>query len=201
MRDGQRCRVRRKEAGFTLLEVLVALSALGMVLILLTQGVQFGVQAIAMQSDTRDRHSDLEAVDRALRRMVALADPGIFPEPPTMRGTARVLAFTTELPLGGAGPRQNADVAISAEAGRLLLRWTPRRHVEPFGAAPVPVETVLLQGVDAVEFAYGRAGAWSSSWRADRLPALVRVRIIFPAGSPRRWPPIVAAPLREVAEE
>ena len=201
MRHPQRRRIRSGEAGFTLLEILVALSVLGILLVLLRQGVQFGVRITEMQAEARDRQGDLEAIDRALRRMVALADPGTYPEPPTMRGASRLLTFATELPTGGAGSRQNADVAISAEAGRLLLRWTPRRHVKPFGATPAPEEVVLLTGIDRVEFAYRGEGAWTSSWRADKLPALIRIAIVFPAGSRRRWPPIVVAPLREAAEE
>ena len=190
-------------AGFTLLEVLVAVSVLGLVLVLLTQGVQFGLQATRQQSEHRDRHGDLEAIDRALRRMIALADPGFYPEPPTLRGAAHTVSFTTELPTGDAGPTQRADVALSTEAGRLLLRGTPRRHAVLFGAAPAWRETVLLDGIERVEFAYraGASAAWSSSWKADRLPSLIRIRIVFPERSGRRWPPILAALVREPAEE
>lgn len=194
----------RRDAGFTLLEILVAVSVLGVVLVLLTQGVQFGLRATRMQAEFRDRQGDLEVIDRALRRMVALADPGTYPEPPTLRGAARALSFTTELPVYGAAVAQRADVALSAEAGRLLLRWTPHRHVEPFGAAPAWQETMVLDGVERVEFAYraaGASGAWSSSWDADRLPSLVRIRIVFPDRSGRRWPPILVAPVREAAEQ
>ena len=194
-------RHRREDAGFTLLEILIAVSVLGTLLVLLNQGVQFGLRTLQMQTDFKDRQGDLETIDRALRQMVALADPGTYPEPASLRGAARVLTFTTELPVGAAGPRRLADVAVSVEAGRLLLRWTPRHHVQPFGAAPVPVETVLLDGVEAVEFTYWRAGGWVSSWRADKLPALVRIGLTFPPGSRRRWPPIVVAPAREAAEE
>ena len=195
---------RRGDAGFTLLEILVAISVLGVLVVLLTQSVQFGLWAMRLQTEFRDRHGDLEVIDRALRRMVALADPGIYPEPPTLRGAAHRLSFTTELPLDGAGPGQRADVAIVAETGRLLLRWTPRLHVEAFGTAPAWQETVILDGVERVEFAYrgvGGPGAWSATWSADRLPALVRINILFSGRSGRRWPPIVVAPLREAAEQ
>lgn len=194
----------KRDAGFTLLEVLVAISVLGVVLVLLTQGVQFGLRATRMQAEFRDRHGDMEVIDRALRRMIALTDPGTYPEPPTLRGTARTLSFTTELPIHGAGPSLLADVALSARPGRLLLRWTPHRHVELFGAAPAWQETIILDGVERVEFAYrapGASGAWASTWNADSLPSLIRIRIVFLDGSGRRWPPIVAAPVREAAEQ
>ncbi len=192
------------EAGFTLLEVLVAVFVLGVVLVLLTQGVRFGLQAAQLQAAVRDRHGDIEVVDHALRRMVALADPGFFPEPATLRGTAQTVSFTTELPIYGDGPTQRADVTLSVNAGRLLLRWTPHRHVELFGATPAWQETVMLDGVERIELAYrasDRNSAWSGAWSADKLPALIRISIVFPDASGRRWPPLLVAPVREALEE
>ena len=188
-------------AGFALLELLVAVVVLGMVVVLLTQGVQFGLRATRLQAEVRDRKGDFEAVDHALRRMIALAEPGTYPEPATLRGTAQTLSFTTELPVFGDGQTQRADVTLAVEAGRLLLRWTPHRHVELFGRAPPPQQTLLFNGVDHVEFAYWALGRWSSAWSADKLPSLVRVRIVFPEASGRRWPPLLVAPVREALEE
>ena len=192
------------DAGFTLLEVLVAVFVLGVVLALLTQGVRFGLQATQLQAVVRDRHGDLEVVDHALRRMVALADPGFFPELSTLRGTAQTLSFTTELPILGDGPMQRADVTLSVQAGRLLLRWTPHRHVERFGAPQAWQEIVMLDGIARIELAYRTSdpdSAWTAAWNADRLPALVRIRLMFPDASGRRWPPLLIAPMREALEE
>lgn len=192
------------DAGFTLLELLVAIAVMGIVLLLLNQGLQFGLRAAQLQAGVRDRNGDIEAVDHALRRMVALADPGIFPEPATLQGNAATLAFTTELPLHGDGRLQRADVALSAVAGQLRLRWTPYRHNEAFAAPPAWQETVMLDGVERIELAYwARAGSggWSSVWKAGTLPALIRIRIVFDGSSGRHWPPIVAAPVREALEE
>ena len=193
---------RGGDAGFTLLEILVAVAVFGTVLALLTQGVQFGLRATRLQAEAHDRRGDLAAVDRALRRMVVLADPGTYPEPATLHGTAQRLSLTTELPLRGDGQAQRADVTLSAEAGRLLLRWTPHRHAELFGAEPEVQQVVMLDGVERLELAYcGPSGAWVPAWSADRLPALVRIRFVFPANTGRRWPPLVIEPLREAVEE
>ncbi len=189
------------DAGFTLLEILVALVVVGVVLVLLTQGVQFGLRITRLQAEFKDRNGDLVVVDHALRRMVALADPGTYPEPASLRGTAQRVAFTTELPLYGDGQTQRADVALSAEAGRLLLRWTPHRHAELYAGEPDTQETVVLDGVERLELAYWSAGGWAAAWTADKLPVLVRIRIVFPAGSRRRWPPLIVAPIREALEE
>lgn len=199
MRAGERR--AGSDAGFTLLEILAALAVFGMVLALLTQGVQFGLRATRLQAAAHDRNGDLAAVDRALRRMVALADPGTYPEPATLHGTAQLLSFTTELPLHGDGQTQRADVTLSAEAGRLLLRWTPHRHAELYGGAPEVQEVVMLDGVERLDLAYWASGAWVPAWNADKLPALVRIRLVFPPATGRRWPPLVVEPVREPTEE
>jgi len=185
----------------TLLDILVAVAVFGIVLVLLTQGVQFGIRATQVQAGSKDRTGELATVDHALRRMVALADPGTYPEPATLRGTAQRLSLTTELPLYGDGQTQRADVTLSAEAGRLLLCWTPHRHAELYGVELKAQETVILDGVERLELAYWTAGRWSAAWTADRLPALVRIRLVFSTGSGRHWPPLIIGPVREAAEE
>ncbi len=197
-------RAQPDDAGFTLLELLVAVFVMGVILTLLTQGVQFGLRATQLQTGVRDRTGDLEVADHALRRMITLADPGVYPEPATLRGTAQAMSFTTELPIYGGGQMQWADVALSAETGHLLLRWTPHRHVEPFGSRPAWQDVVMLERVQRIELAYrapGASSAWSRTWSADRLPALVRIDVVFADGSGRHWPPLLVAPIREAQEE
>ncbi len=184
-----------------MLEILAAVAVFGTVLALLTQGVQFGIRAARLQAEAHDRTGDLAAVDHALRRMVALADPGTYPEPATLRGTAQRLSFTTELPLHGGGQAQRADITLSAEAGRLLLRWAPHRHAELYGGMPEVQETVMLDGVERLDLAYWASGAWLPDWSADKLPALIRIRIVFPGGTGRHWPPLLVGPVREALEE
>ena len=196
--------LRARDAGLTLLEILVAVLVLGMVLTLLSQGVQFGMAATRLQSAARDRAGDLHAIDRALRRIVALADPGIYPEPPTLRGSAGSLSLLTELPLHGPGQAQRADAVLSTASGQLLLQWAPHRHADLFGVEPAWQTTVLLNGVERIELSYlsgGARGRWSSTWAMEKLPALIRIVLVFSPGSKRRWPPIIAAPLREAIEE
>lgn len=203
MREGRRP-ARLSEAGFTLLELLVGLFVLGLILALLTQGVRFGLQATQLQAKAMDRNGDLHAVDRALRRLIAQADPGVYPEPALLRGTAQDVALVTDLPVSVAGQVQRASLVLLAEGGRLLLRWTPHRHALLSGATPAWQDVVMLDGVERIELAYrsaGATGAWRASWNAEKLPVLVRIRIVFGQGSGRRWPPILVAPVREAIEE
>ena len=66
-------------------------------------------------------------------------------------------------------------------------------------------ETVLIRtrrGVERIEASYWKSGpqpGWVRTWDGRGLPALIRVRLIFPASDPRRWPDIVVAPMRASA--
>jgi len=194
-------------AGFTLLELLVALSVLGMLLVGLAQGMRLGLRAWEAQERMLSRQGDLVAVDRALRRLVEQMHPGSEARPARLVGGAGGMAFVTELPMAaGTLPTRRAEVALLVASGRLVLRWTPRLHAR--GAAPPSVtETELLRGIERLELAYlhpGTAaggGVWVSAWEEPTLPALLRIRLVFPPGDPRRWPDILAAPRAERPEE
>lgn len=188
-----------KQGGFTLLEILVALAVLGLLLAGLTQGTAYGLRAWGTQASTVARQDELGTLDRLLRRMIAQADPGSRTEPSGIAGTAVALGVTTAVPEIGVPV---IEVRLFVERDSLILRWM--RHVRATALVPpVPaVESVLLRGVARVEFAYwgsldGAVPAWHPAWGDAALPELVRVLLLFPAGDRRRWPPIIARPLRE----
>ena len=93
------------------------------------------------------------STDRTLRTLIARMDPGgISGRPPTFKGTARSLMFTTTLPEAAAGlTMRNSDVTLAVdESHQLELLWLPhyRTRTEP---APSPGRVVLLHDVDRLE--------------------------------------------------
>lgn len=199
---------RGAERGFSLIEVLVALVVLGLLIGTLTQGVRFGVGAVAAQARIVGVRGDEDAVERALRRLVEHMDPGTFATPPEMTGTASRLELVTELPLaatllpgqGPAGqPALRVDAALEADARhRLVLRWRPHVGGQRLAPAPPASEEVLLSGVGQVTFGFLSAQqGWQASWRGTELPLLVRIHVGFPKGDRRSWPDLVAAPQRQ----
>ena len=190
----------QREAGFNLLEVLVALTVLGFLMVGLSQGVRFGLLAWERQSRLIDARSELDAVDRLLRRLIEQMDPGTARDPPRIEGNARGVSFRSDLgPAAGPLGVRDADVQLVVDGGRLLLRWRPYLHATPFAAPPPPTETELLRGIAAIEIAYwaGTPPDWHGEYSERTLPRLVRLRVRFAGGDRRRWPDIVAAPLRE----
>ena len=191
----------RRDAGFTLLELLVALVVLGFVLAGVSQGVRYGVRASEAQARLVEARGELDAVDRALRRLVEAMDPGALRDGSAPRGDPGRLAFVSELPQAATGLlARQAAMELGVEDGRLVLRWSPYLHAVRLGPPPPPERVELLRGVERLEVAYwtrGPSPGWVRSWGADGPPSLVRLRIVFPLGDRRHWPDIVAAPARE----
>ena len=188
--------------GFTLLEVLVALAVLGLLLGLLAGGVQLGLRAWQAQARVRETRGDLDAVDRTLRHLIAAAEAGSVSVPPLFDGQSDRLGFSADLP-EGAGIPGVADLGLGVAADhRLVLRYTPHRHVRPLGPPPPVREATLLDGVARLELAYWPRNppwGWRSAWTGRELPGLIRLRLVFLPGDVRHWPDIVAAPLRTPA--
>jgi general secretion pathway protein J len=195
----------RRQAGFTLLEVLVALIVLGLLMAGLTAGVRAGLSIRQKQAQRLAATADLDATERAVRtilagiavtpsgnRVVADANGGLF------RGAADRVSFVGDLPTG-LGPTRRADMSLTLVDGQFVLYWTPHRHERAL-TAPTPAhETVLVSGVEAVEFSYwgaparGQPAGWQTQWESPQAPELVRLRLGFRRGDRRRWPDLIAA--------
>ena len=197
----------RGQAGFTLLEMIVALAVLGFLAVLLAGSLQFG----ARLWDSQDRRiaggAGLDAVHGVLRAMIQNAQPlplvglGQRGAAAYMLGAPGTLDFVAEMPesIGRAG---FCDVALVLERdGRLALRW--RRHSRDgrLAAAEAVAESELLRNVAALELAYfvraddRQPAHWEKTWvRPGTLPDLVRVHVRFPPGDRRMWSDVVVAP-------
>jgi general secretion pathway protein J len=204
--DGAPAAVRRARAGgFTLLELLVTLVVLGLLMATLTRGIRLGLRARDVEARITAGDSQLETTSRVLRTLISRAEPGDpYAPDAAFTGTPHAVSFVTTLPEGfGAAGAREADVSLGVEPGRhLVLRWRPhyRRWIVP---PPPPSAVTLVDGVERVDLGFWQpganaaAGSWVAALEAAEPPKLVRVRVVFPAGDPRRWPDIVAAPVQE----
>ncbi len=185
-----------KTAGFSLLEMLVALTVLGFILVGLAQGMHFGLLAWSTETRLSAGNTDLETVDTTLRQLIEGAAPGDDLDPAPFIGSRERLGCITALPdLAGPTLHRRIQAIIMVDAHhRLVLRWRPYVHATPLKPLPAPTDNVLLNNVAQLHIAYWQpGGGWLDAWRSSDLPALVRVHVAFVSGDPRRWPDIVAA--------
>lgn len=191
-----------QEAGFTLLEIIVALVVLGVLLATLSQGVHFGFAAWGRQDQALRTGETLQATDRTLRRLIEQLDPGTERDGNRLVGRARAMAFTSMLPIGPDGTPSKADISLMVDHDRrFVLSWLPHVHGQRLKTAPAPHVSVLLEHVEGLQLSYwsDTGSRWVREWNDSKPPSLVRIHIEFPVHDARRWSDIVEAPARDQA--
>jgi general secretion pathway protein J len=180
-----------RAAGFTLLEVMTALVVVSLIIALLAHSVDFVLGAWQWQGIALTAHDEMEPIDRTLRRLIEQTDPGDPGWPPVFEGGAHRLLFATEMPDVLAG---EAEVALGVDRShQLMLLWHSR-----LARPEVQHSAVLLEGVERLDIQYWEpeTSTWLNTWSLHSLPALVRLRVVFPRGDPRHLPDVIAAPMR-----
>lgn len=175
---------RRRERGMTLVELLVALTLLGMLSLMMAGGLSFGVRSWERTEAHSDRLNAVVRLHAFLRaRLSEAARPG------SVHGDGETLAFSALWPtaIGGTGFFDfSLARAEDGEDGAVVLSWAPAAGGED--AAPpdedLAGERTMLPGTTrlAVSF-FGRTAAepeprWHERWEpGGEPPALVRVDV------------------------
>jgi general secretion pathway protein J len=183
----------RRQRGFTLLEMLVALLVFGLVMAGITQTFRFGLVAWRAADRAGRAPGAMAALDAALTSMIGQAQPG------SMTGHPDGLEFTTRLPAGAGLNRGLADVAITVQPdGEFLLFYGPHPPGIILTTLPAPLTEPLAYRVRRLDIAYliHRASAppvWAGKWSGDGLPLLVRIHLDLEGG--QEWPDLIVAPV------
>ena len=206
-RHGERAIAAR---GFTLVELVIALSILGMLSLLLVNGLRLATRtwdAVA-QRTTEAHQGHLSLI--FLQRQIELAQPlrlsrDASAKQITFVGQQHALRFVAPLPghLGAGGMYWFALSLVDSSAGKrlVLAYWLfQREDWERFGAA-VPEQAVLMEDLKNLQFEYldpatsDAPARWTSDWAPqDRLPRLIRVQITQGSGSGSPWHEFLVAP-------
>lgn len=185
--------MKQRDAGFTLLEMLVALVVFGLVMAGLAQTFRFGLTAWSATERRAAGPENLAAMDMAVAEMIAQTLPG------SLTGRADSFDLTTRLPAGAGLNGGLADARILlAPDGDLLLRYVQHPPGVPLGPPQVPRDEILARHVSALKMSYlapqaSGTAVWTNAWTDTAQPLLVRVHIEFESGE--IWPDVVAAPV------
>jgi general secretion pathway protein J len=191
----------RDQAGFTLLELLIAVALLGLLTTILLAGFRLQTQHIGRQSERLERSSLVSTVHSFLRNQLARAQPlvpiGAEERTIMFEGQPGAIAFVATAP--ESVPNGGLLLFSAGYADhRLMVRW--RRFDGGIGEPPRDAgETVLLEGVARLAFHYfgaaspGQAPTWHKSWKEHAyLPSLVQLELTFLDGE--RMPVLAVAP-------
>lgn len=194
------------EAGFTLVELLVALALFSLLVTLLFDNIRFGLHAW-QRGSAHIEHVEHSMVSQDLvRRLIGNLYPMVVTEggPPRIDfdGSKDGVSLLGSAPIvanGGGRFRFRFSVERHQERTDLVMRSTPEL-ADPQESS-MTTRTLLLSDIDRAEFSYlgeaaaGRSVQWSDHWtRRSDVPKLVRVRVVFRSGDERVWPELLVAP-------
>jgi general secretion pathway protein J len=208
-----RARLARPDGGFTLLELLIALSIVGALLAIAFGGLRVAIAAWSRGEDRAEFHQHARGITQIVGRAVGAAYPyrGPLTDAPErrllFRGEEGRLEFVTRaapFPADVAAAFTAVVIAVETDAqGRALVirqRILPNR--EPFTRAVVVLRDPAIQGL---ELKYLRSeGTWVDTWDPDAehvLPVGVRVRFLTAQGARLEPMPPLTVSLRAVTAQ
>ena len=200
--------VTNAEAGYTLLELLIALALLTVIASLLLNAIGSARQALDVV-DRRGTQASVPAVQSVLRRLLVEAranlDAAERADPDrAFIGEPNKLGFVSSfVPQGQYGGLWRYQIELdsregAAESNALVLT---QQLVRPASQATGrPLRTVVVNKVRALSVRYfgaenkDSAPHWQDAWRHPyRLPRLVSVDVTFARADGRQWTPLIVA--------
>lgn len=197
---------RSRARGFTLVELIIALSIVGALLVVAFGGLRVAIAAWNQGEDRADAHAHVRGVAITLSRAVGATYPfrapiGQAPDPVLLfRGAESQLEFVTQAP-PFAPPIPVAFTAVvlgvdndnTGPALAIRQRVLPNRN--PFTDAAVVLRD---PAVPKITFRYlNDSGAWQDTWDAESengLPRAVQVTITtIRQGRTEAMPPLTIA--------
>lgn len=190
----------RRTAGFTLVEVVIAISLVSVIMLgLITAFVTFGNTGASL--DRRAMASDdVRLVYGFLRESLASASSRLYlrehdgANVPAFAGGDVSLAWLGLMParhgVGGLY-HMRIDLERDDRASRLVLRYRPFRADEPEPDWSDAAEHLLLDEVSELSIAYRRVGSeqWHAEWYDEQvLPGHVRIGLSL---AESQWPALV----------
>lgn len=185
-----------RQAGFTLLEMLLALLLLAVITVSLTATFNLLVRGRRVQNQTLERNQQLRYAYRVLHAGLSSAAPRLKqPGPwPYFIGTQQDSRFLSQASLevhnlGGLwhwrlrlGRNEAGQLCLFAEVGKAITWLTEPERLE--------TRIILLQNLRNCNFSYGLGNKEFSSWLAQEqkvLPDWVKISFVLENQPPQAW--------------
>ena len=200
------------QRGFTLLELLISLTLLGLILVLLFGGLRLSIRSWDSVQKKVDNLNSVRSVEGFLRREMEQIYPYRWKAAPARRfafvGERHKVNFVAPMPsrIGIGGLYAIAlELEQTGSGRRLTWKYVPvDPQMQDFSSLDPAKEMVLagteLIAVDDIWLSYfGRetesaTPRWLDRWDSTvTMPQLIRIKVRFTDGS--EWPDFVVAPM------
>ena len=192
----------RNQAGLTLLELLIAISLLGLVVLTLSTVMRTGTLGTRAVITKADGIEEIRSVHFYLRRQIGNIRAMTLPQGEkrsiAFAGGENSVSFIAAMPDGpSAGGLYR--IRLSVENGRLTLLRRAASNTDPgFEFFPGDEKLVLATGVTGLKFRYfagestAKPATWQSVWTGRKaLPQLIGMTVLDNVGE--QWPDFIAA--------
>jgi general secretion pathway protein J len=189
-----------RDGGFTLLELLVAMTLLGLLSVVLYGALTFGVRTWERSETLTAATNGVRQVQSLLATELSRAYPELIASDPDHQriafdGRPHELTYLARDPFHP-GALDRIDVGLSQAHGTLLRRASLELSAGDRGAT-----TALLRGVSTFDVSYfGPARKdsppeWQAAWQNRMtLPVLIRIHATFSQKGMPPWPDLIVAP-------
>jgi general secretion pathway protein J len=195
------------EAGFTLVELLVAFTLFSLLSLLVLAALRFGTKAWERGNQHAARLEEILHVQAMLRGAIGKAYPNFITLPGgagyvEFESDAHSLTFLSEGPISlDQGGRFRFTLSAMEKNGRTDLALRARPELAGRDHQSTASDRILLAGLAQVNFAYfgrkrqGGPAQWHQDWRNEpELPELVRIEAAFATGDAGVWPELIIRP-------
>lgn len=192
----------RRDAGFTLLELLVAITLLAFLSIGVVAGLRFGNEVWRKAQDRNVAANDMRVAERILAGNLARVYPKFIASATgggtvDFDGAQRSVTFLSTLPASGHISR-NTLRAVTDGSGLAMQIDSVAELANGRAGATMQI---LLRHLSAVEFSYfgtaedSKTPAWHSTWQDQGAPPdLIRIRAASAGPGVVPWPEMIIAP-------
>jgi general secretion pathway protein J len=188
-------------AGFTLLELVIALTLTSLLVLIIYSSLRITLKGIQRGQVTSELFQEMRVGQAILERSLSSAIRGSMGARLYFHGTPQEMRFLTLVPLEAhslGGIYHWRLLVGHDEIGRDVLAVEQTRNVnwrrDPEG---VEVRQILLRHLTSAQFSYGRGETETTTWDAEKekkLPSWVKIRLSLRGQQPLVWLiPIYAA--------
>lgn len=193
-----------RNGGYTVLELIIALSLMSFLSLMLFGGLRFGTRAWETIDQSARSTDDVRLAQNWIYHEIAAAYPAYVRAPPPghieFSGTQDDIRFIAPVAtaLESAG---YAHVQLRIVEGTHGFDLMADESPESPTASTATARYVIIGGLSSASFSYfgktsaNEASAWHDRWEArTELPRLVRITGAFPARDGRHWPDLFVSP-------